>query len=271
MAMKALLIFAITILANVSLCAGVFVWRQYSTRNEPTYVFQAIGLGYFSLVIFWLSFGGMHGPWRQLICTAMVFGISLGISWPASNNLANTLMPCFQVVAVTWLIYALCLVPRHLRDWQLGFGQQLAASNSSRGKYSLKNILGFMFVVSIPLSLIQLMISVDAERAYSLLIQFTILIGFALATVLPVAVAALAKVHAKWKMVAGITWCLFGTITVAILENYGVRWLRYLTLFHFSFWFIVVINMLAVRAIGFRWQTRVNLHFTPNPICSNHA
>lgn len=168
-------IFLLLVLLNCALLpvTGVLFFRSNLPGPNMWLITLLLGahLGQWFLLAIWMSFGCFRTPWRQLICTMLVFGGSSYISY-AMSVADMTLPVALMVTAIFWFMYVGLTTLRMVAFITIEFqGLQSTAPRWAR-RFSIASMMTFTLMLAIPCALLQWAASIHTD-----ILQASIVMG----------------------------------------------------------------------------------------------
>lgn len=249
--------FSLLILFNFALLPATVTLHFYSTIPGPNLwlvvLLTGVHIGQWFLLGMWMSFGCFRAPWRQLICTLLVFSGSAMFMRSIAGRSEVWIPLALLVTSTFWFMYAGLLLVRSLASITFEFEQLQSVAKKSPRRFSISSILGFTFVLTIPCALLQWAISIH-EDLLAGSIAVTVIAIVVLVSSMPMTLAMLMPSHAlRWSAAAllpfGLTLGLVyqartivGIQAVVVLLGVGTA---------------VFVNLCILRWLGARWLSTV--------------
>ena len=244
-------LFTILVLAaaDVVLLSALVAFVPLPNKFDVQIKLHSAVLAHWSLLTFWLSFGGTRAPWRQIICTGVLVLLCMGAAPVNGDRLDWVYIASLQIIGVTWFAYAAAFFPRKLVGYQIGFARR----GASKRQFGLGVTLEFLVVFSIPLALFWMAFSTSAPGAGEFLLMLLNIIIPIWLTLLPLAFAIFARRRALLKIATSLGWCLLLT---GLLWQFGQRlgYGKEIALMHIFVWTQVGLILMVARALGLQWE-----------------
>jgi hypothetical protein len=249
-------IFSLLVLLNCALLpvTGVLFFRSTLPGPNMWLITLLLGahLGQWVLLAIWMSFGCFRTPWRQLICTVLVFGGSSYICH-AMSVAEMSLAVALMVTAIFWFMYAGLTTLRMVSFITIEFRSLQSTAPRWARRFSIASMMTFTLMLAIPCALLQWAASIHAE-----ILEASIVTGL-MAFVLMIALTplSLALVSTRRTLLwSSLALILFGSITGLVFLARSLIGPE-ASLVMIGSGIIVVLNLGLLRCIGLRWLPTV--------------
>lgn len=211
-------------------------------------------LAHWFLLGFWLSFGAMKAPWRQLIATSLL-AIVCAVAAPIDGVPNMAAVRGLLILAVTWFFYAALFFPRRLLGLRIGWSERESVTKSS-SQFGLGALLGFMAVISVPLALCRLAFGIDGRLAWLALWEINLLFAPTCVIMLPFGLAIFATQNRLRNLAFSLLWVV--TVAFAIKHFHPstaggpINW-EALAAISGLINFQVIVMLVVARLLGLHW------------------
>lgn len=249
-------IFLLIVLLNCALLpvTGVLFFRSNLPGPNMWLITLLLGthLGQWILLAIWMSFGCFRTPWRQLICTMLVFGGSSYISY-AMSVADMTLPVALMVTAIFWFMYVGLTTLRMATFITIEFRRLQSTAPRWARRFSIASMMTFTLMLAIPCALLQWAASIHAD-----ILEASVVMGL-IAFVLMIALTPLSLAFVSTRQTllwSSLALILFGSITGLVFVARSLIGPE-ASLVMIGAGIIVVLNLGLLRCFGLRWLPAV--------------
>jgi hypothetical protein len=245
-------VFSSLVLLNCALIPVTGALFYYSNLPSPHMwlIFLLVGanFGQWILLCLWMSFGRFREPWRQLVCSLLVFGGAMYLGrWMAEVEFSLPMALMFT--SIFWLMYASLITLRMLTFITLEFQNLQTSIARWPRRFSIASLMSFTVTLAIPCALLQWTGTIHPDLITNSLTL--LIVGAVLLLILsPMALALLMpKRMLRWTLLALIPWILACALVFLARRAVGLE----TTFVLLGSGVIVVLNVGILRCCGARW------------------
>jgi hypothetical protein len=251
-------IVVLLMLCNIAMLPIYAAINFYSTLPGPMqWVLSTLTgafFGHLVLLMIWMSFGCFRAPWRQLICTLLVFGGCSFLIFEIDPNespkrFSTALAISLLYTSVLWFAHSGLLVLRQFTSITLEFHQLKPQASKLARTYSISSIMLLMLFLAIPCTVLKWAISIDPELT-SAVVAIGIITLVTLIAGLPLALAMLRPKYAKRSTIAATLH--FGSMVGLLFLARRTVGLEAVIAF-LAAGLTVALNLGILRFVGLRW------------------